>query len=190
VIVTNATRTGDAPADGSYLTRRLAPAGTTPPACRQTRIAQLVNDLDPSSPLPRSACAKAASSATWPTTSAATASSAPAPADQPGHSRWRLAHVPANLCELDKEGAEPNFKGFGHHPLAAGCDNTAEPLAWMLRPGSAGSNTAADHLRLLGEAIAALPPRHRRKLMITCDGTGASHDLVTELDRLAARPGY
>jgi hypothetical protein len=47
VIVTNATRTGDAPADGSYLTRRLAPAGTTPSACRQTRIAQLVNDLDP-----------------------------------------------------------------------------------------------------------------------------------------------
>ena len=47
VIVTKATRTGDAPADGSYLTRRLAPAGTTPSACRQTRIAQLVNDLDP-----------------------------------------------------------------------------------------------------------------------------------------------
>ena len=47
VIVTNATRTGDAPADGSYLTRRLAPAGTTPSTCRQTRIAQLVNDLDP-----------------------------------------------------------------------------------------------------------------------------------------------
>jgi hypothetical protein len=47
VIVTNGTRTGDTPADGSYLTRRLAPAGTTPSACRQTRIAQLVNDLDP-----------------------------------------------------------------------------------------------------------------------------------------------
>ena len=47
VIVTKATRTGDAPADSSYLTRRLAPAGVTPSACRQTRIAQLVNDLDP-----------------------------------------------------------------------------------------------------------------------------------------------
>jgi hypothetical protein len=47
VIVTNATRTGDAPADGSYLTRRLTPAGTTPSECRQTRIAQFVNDLDP-----------------------------------------------------------------------------------------------------------------------------------------------
>ena len=38
----------------------------------------------------------------------------------------------------DKERAEPNFKGFGHHPLLASCDNVAEPLAWMLRPGSAG----------------------------------------------------
>jgi hypothetical protein len=47
VIVTKATRTSDAPADGSYLTRRLAQAGVTPSACRQTRIAQLVNDLDP-----------------------------------------------------------------------------------------------------------------------------------------------
>jgi hypothetical protein len=42
----------------------------------------------------------------------------------------------------DKELAEPNFKGYDH-PLPAACDNTAEPLAWMLRPGSAGSNTAS-----------------------------------------------
>jgi hypothetical protein len=48
--------------------------------------------------------------------------------------------VPAHS---DKELAEANFKGFGHHPLLAACDNTGEPLAWMLRPGSAGSNTAA-----------------------------------------------
>ena len=47
VIVTKATRTGTAPADGSYLARLLAPAGVTPSACRQTRIAQFVNDLDP-----------------------------------------------------------------------------------------------------------------------------------------------
>ena len=71
------------------------------------------------------------------------------------------------------------------------CDNTGgEPLAWMLRPGSAGSNTAADHLRLLDEAIAALPPVLRRKLMVTCDGAGASHELVSKLDQLASRPGY
>jgi hypothetical protein len=47
VIVTRATRTGDSPAHQSYLTRILRPAGTTPSPCRQTRIAQLVTDLDP-----------------------------------------------------------------------------------------------------------------------------------------------
>ena len=67
-----------------------------------------------------------------------------------------------------KELAEANFKGFGHHPLLSFCDNTGgEPLAWMLRKGSAGSNTAADHIGLLDAAIAALPPAFRRKLMVT-----------------------
>ena len=66
-------------------------------------------------------------------------------------------------CHSDKEGAEPNFKGFGLHPLLAYCDNTGEPLAGMLRPGSAGSNTAADHLAVLDAAIAALPPGFRRR---------------------------
>jgi hypothetical protein len=60
----------------------------------------------------------------------------------------------------------------------------------MMRPGSAGSNTAADHLKLLDEAIAALPAPFRRKLMVTCDGAGASHDLVKRLDKLASRRGY
>jgi hypothetical protein len=93
-------------------------------------------------------------------------------------------------CHSDKEGAEPNFKGFGLHPLLAYCDNTGEPLAGMLRPGSAGSNTAADHLAVLAAAIAALPPAFRRRLMITADGAGASHGLLTRLAALAARPGH
>ena len=93
-------------------------------------------------------------------------------------------------CHSDKEGAEPNFKGFGLHPLLAYCDNTAEPLAGTLRPGSAGSNTAADHLAVLDAAITALPPGFRRRLMVTCDGAGASHALIARLDKLAARPGY
>lgn len=91
----------------------------------------------------------------------------------------------------DKELAEANFKGFGHHPLQAYCDNTAgEPLAWMLRRGSAGSNTADDHIAITDAAIAALPPGFRRRLMVTVDGAGASHDLIQHLDKLARRPGY
>jgi hypothetical protein len=91
----------------------------------------------------------------------------------------------------DKQLAEGNFKGYGHHPLLAYCDNTGgEPLAWMLRRGSAGSNTAADHITLADAAIAAIPPPFRRKLMVTADGAGASHGLVKHLDKLAARPGH
>ena len=90
----------------------------------------------------------------------------------------------------DKELAEPNYKGFGHHPLLGYCDNTGEPLAGMMRRGSAGSNTTADHLQVLGDAIAALPPKFRRRLMVTADGAGASHGLITRLDQLAARPGH
>ena len=43
--------------------------------------------------------------------------------------------VPAHS---DKQGAESNFKGYGHHPLLAYCDNTTESLSGMFRPGSAG----------------------------------------------------
>jgi hypothetical protein len=93
--------------------------------------------------------------------------------------------VPAHS---DKQGAEANLKGFGHHRLLAYCDNTAEPLAGMLRRGSAGSNTTADHLQVLDDAIAALPPRHRRRLMVTADGAGASHGLITRLDRSRLGP--
>ena len=90
----------------------------------------------------------------------------------------------------DKQGAEANFKGFGHHPLLAYCDNTREGLSWMLRPGSAGSNTVADHLGILDAAITAVPAKHRRRLMVTCDGAGASHGLIEHLEKLASRPGY
>src|SRR5262249_61644009 len=93
-------------------------------------------------------------------------------------------------CHSDKEGAEPNFKGFGLHPLGCWCDNTTEPLAVMLRKGSAGSNTAADHLTVLAEAITALPPKYRRRLMVTCDGAGASHGLIERLGQVATPPGH
>ena len=94
------------------------------------------------------------------------------------------------FAHSDKELAEPNYKGFGHHPLLAYCDNTSEPLAGTLRRGGAGSNTVADHLEVLEAAITALPPPYRRRLMVTCDGAGASHGLIARLDALAARPGH
>ena len=73
--------------------------------------------------------------------------------------------------------------------MTAWCDNTSESLAFRLRPGNAGSNTAVDHIEVLGEAIAQLPTRHRRNLLITCDGAGATLDLVRHITTLNAAPG-
>lgn len=58
----------------------------------------------------------------------------------------------------EKEGAAPTYKrGFGFHPLLVFLDATGEALAGILRPGNAGSNTTADHVALLGAALAQLP---------------------------------
>jgi Transposase DDE domain group 1 len=44
------------------------------------------------------------------------------------------------ICHSEKEQATPTWKKtFGFHPLLAYCDNTGEPLAGMLRPGSAAA---------------------------------------------------
>jgi hypothetical protein len=94
------------------------------------------------------------------------------------------------IAHSDKEGAAGTFKGtYGHHPLGAWCDNTGEALALKLRPGNAGSNTAADHLAVLTEAISQIPDPHRRDLLITCDGAGATLDLIRHVTSLNAVHG-
>ena len=50
-----------------------------------------------------------------------------------------------------------NKGGFGFHPMFCFADATGEALSGALRPGNAGSNTAADHVRVLDEAISQLP---------------------------------
>jgi len=85
----------------------------------------------------------------------------------------------------DKDDAKGNFKGgFGHHPLGAWLDNTNEALAMLLRPGNAGSNTAADHLVVLERALTQVPDRWRsKKVLIRADGAGYSHALITALSQ-------
>jgi Transposase DDE domain group 1 len=95
------------------------------------------------------------------------------------------------LAHSDKQQAGPTFKKtFGFHPLTAWCDNTDESLVVKLRPGRAGSNTAADHIEVLTEAIAQIPAPHRRRMLITCDGAGSTHALVEHISALNTRPGY
>jgi hypothetical protein len=88
----------------------------------------------------------------------------------------------------DKESAAPTFKkGFGHHPLWSFVDHgsvgTGKPLSVLLRPGNAGSNTAADHITVIREALRQLPshrPRGRpgRKILIRIDSAGCTHELL------------
>jgi len=69
--------------------------------------------------------------------------------------------IDASLVEIhseNKEQAAPTYKGgFGFHPMFCFADATGEALSGVLRPGNAGSNTAADHVRVLDEAISQLP---------------------------------
>lgn len=83
------------------------------------------------------------------------------------------------VAHSEKEQAAATFKRtFGFHPLGVWCDNTSEFLAAKLRAGNAGSNTAADHIEVLTDAIAQIPAAHRKKLLIRSDGAGASHKLL------------
>jgi hypothetical protein len=83
------------------------------------------------------------------------------------------------VAHSKKDRAAPTFKKtFGHHPLGCWIDNTGELAAALLRAGNAGSNTAADLITVLHEAITQIPKRQRRRLLITCDGAGASHGLI------------
>jgi hypothetical protein len=81
----------------------------------------------------------------------------------------------------DKEQAAGNFKGgFGHHPLLCYLDETGEALAGILRPGNAGSNTAADHKQVLDLALAQLDGQALAgKILVRADGAGATHELTT-----------
>jgi hypothetical protein len=84
-----------------------------------------------------------------------------------------------------KAGCAGHFKGgFGFHPLSAWCQNIGDNLAVMLRPGNAGSNTAADHILVLDTALAQLPAPWRSDILVSIDGAGASHEVIKHLTSL------
>ena len=87
-------------------------------------------------------------------------------------------------------------KTYGHHPLLVFLDRPeiagGEALAGLLRPGNAGSNTAADHVTVLGWALESLPVADRpvpedaggQKVLVRCDSAGATH-IFAEACRVA-----
>jgi len=92
----------------------------------------------------------------------------------------------------DKESAAATFKGgFGFHPLTAWCDNTGEALATLLRPGNAGSNTAADHIEVTDLALGQIPDAHRHgtPILVCADGAGATKPWLAHLRRIRDEHG-
>ena len=89
--------------------------------------------------------------------------------------------VDASLARAysQKEQAAGNFKGgYGHHPLLAYLDGTGEALARILRPGNAGSNTAADHEQVLDLTLSQLESTALDgEILIRADDAGATHEL-------------
>jgi len=104
---------------------------------------------------------------------------------------WKLIGAPSELtidldatlisAHSDKEGAAGNFKGgYGFHPMLAYGDQTGEALAGELRPGNAGSNTAADQITVAEQALQQIPAEHIQtiELLLRVDSAGATHELL------------
>jgi hypothetical protein len=92
------------------------------------------------------------------------------------------------LAHSEKQDATATWKKtFGHHPLMGfvdhGSGGSGEPVAGLLRPGNAGSNTAADHIEAARLALAQLPKKYRRgrRTLIRTDSGGGTHEFVTWL---------
>lgn len=98
------------------------------------------------------------------------------------------------LARSDKEKAAPTWKKhYGFHPLCAIIDHgdglTGEPAAVLLRPGNAGSNTAADHKDVLDQVLAAIPDHTDgkdwgKRLLIRTDAAGGSQAFLNHLEAL------
>ena len=91
------------------------------------------------------------------------AGAAPAPGE------WLHLDIDATITidhSDNKEQAAATWKKtWGHHSLLAFLDRSeiagGEALAGLLRPGNAGSNTAADHVQVLQWALESLPAAYR-----------------------------
>jgi hypothetical protein len=59
-----------------------------------------------------------------------------------------------------------------------GQDGNGEPLAIVLRPGNAGSNTAADHIEAARLSLAQLPRQLRGRVLVRADSGGGTHEFL------------
>ncbi|WAH95563.1 IS1380 family transposase [Arthrobacter sp. MMS18-M83] len=100
----------------------------------------------------------------------------------------------------DKELAAGTYKGgYGFSPFIASIDygtgnGTGEILACVLRPGSAGANSADDHIRVFETATAQLPESFfpdgkldGQRILVRTDSAGASRKFLWHLHSLGVQ---
>jgi hypothetical protein len=88
------------------------------------------------------------------------------------------------ICHSEKESATRTWKkSFGYHPLFCFLDNTREALSGLLREGRAGSNTTADHISVLEQALAQIPEVHRygTEVLIRSDSAGCTAGFLAHI---------
>ncbi|HWE07713.1 MAG TPA: IS1380 family transposase [Solirubrobacteraceae bacterium] len=113
---------------------------------------------------------------------------------------WALSGAPGRLtidvdatlitAHSEKEQAAGNYQhGYGFHPLGAYADETREALAMLLRPGNAGSNTAADHVTVINRSLAQIPEDQieHLEILVRADSAGATHGTADHCQRCDLR---
>jgi len=98
------------------------------------------------------------------------------------------------VAHSEKENAAATWKRtFGFYPLLCFLDRPdisgGEALAGLLRPGNAGSNTAADHITVLELALAGLP-EHARPTPGQEPGTWAGPRVLARSDSAGATHAF
>ncbi len=96
------------------------------------------------------------------------------------------------VAHSEKESAAATFKRtFGFHPLLAFVDHGSdgdggggEPLAAVLRAGSANANAAADHIAVLDLALQRLPQAVRARVLVRTDSGGGTKAFLTHVSSL------
>src|SRR6188472_4208949 len=118
----------------------------------------------------------------------------------PDHDGWLHIDVDATITvdhSDNKENAAATWKHtFGFHSLLMFLDRpeiaAGEALAGLLRAGNAGSNTTADHVTVLHQALDSLPAQYRPgpdhphapQILIRSDSAGATHGFAAECRRV------
>jgi hypothetical protein len=93
------------------------------------------------------------------------------------------------ICHSEKQSATPTYKRtFGYHPLFCFLDGTREALSGLLREGRAGSNTTADHITVLNQALTQIPDAHRygTPILIRSDSAGCTQGFLAHIRSLRA----